>query len=77
MAKYQAAVAVKPGYDGGYYNLAYMLEKMGLPADAGAMYRKFHDIAGKYPYDSKHIVSLQQDEARERARDESTRKSGF
>lgn len=77
MAKYQAAVAVKPGYDGGYYNLAYMLEKMGLPADAGAMYRKFHDIAGKYPYDSKHIVSLQQDEARQRARDESTRKSGF
>ena len=30
MAKYQAAVAVKPAFDGGYYNEAYVLEKMGF-----------------------------------------------
>jgi tetratricopeptide (TPR) repeat protein len=77
MAKYQAAIAVKPGFDGLYYNLAYVLEKVGLPVDAGAMYQKFHEIAGRYPYDPKHIVSLQQNEARQRARDEGSRKSGF
>jgi tetratricopeptide (TPR) repeat protein len=76
LAKYQAAVAAKPGFDGGYYNLAYVLEKVGLPADAGAMYAKFHEIAGRYPYDPKHIVSLQQNQARQRARD-SAGSSGF
>jgi tetratricopeptide (TPR) repeat protein len=77
LAKYQAAVAAKPGFDGGYYNLAYVLEKVGLPADAGAMYVKFHEIAGKYPYDPKHIVSLQQNQARQRARDSGSGASGF
>ena len=77
LAKYQAAVAAKPAYDGGYYNLAYVLEKVGLPADAGAMYVKFHEIAGRYPYDPKHIVSLQQNQARQRARDSASGSSGF
>jgi tetratricopeptide (TPR) repeat protein len=77
MAKYQAAIAAQPGFDGCYYNAAYVLEKMGLPADAGLMYQKFHELAGKYPYDSKHIVSLQQDDARQRAKDQMIRQRGF
>ena len=77
LIKYQAALAVKPKYDGLYYNQAYVLEKMGLPADAGLMYQKFHEVAGRYPYDPKHIVSLQQDDARQRARDEMVKKRGF
>ena len=64
LAKYQAALALKPSNDGAYYNLAYMLEKLNLPADAGLMYQRFHELAGKYPYDPKHIVALQQEDAR-------------
>ena len=48
--------------------MAYLLEKMGLAAEAGAMYSQFHEIAGKYPYDSKHIVGLEQEYARQQAR---------
>jgi hypothetical protein len=77
LQKYQAAIAVKPKYDGLYYNQAYLLEKMGLPADAGLMYQRFHEVSGRYPYDPKHIVSLQQDDARQRARDEMVRTRGF
>lgn len=77
MQKYQAAAQVKPKYDGLYYNQAYVLEKMGLTVDAGLMYQKFHEVSGKYPYDSKHIVSLQQDDARQRAREEMVRNRGF
>jgi tetratricopeptide (TPR) repeat protein len=77
MQKYQAACQVKPKYDGLYYNQAYVLEKMGLTADAGTMYQKFHEVSGRYPYDSKHIVSLQQNDARQRARDEMVRTRGF
>jgi Tfp pilus assembly protein PilF len=77
MAKYQAAMALKPRFDGAYYNMAYVLEKMGLGAEAGIMYQKFHELAGRYPYDPKHIVSLQQDEARQRARDELKRRRGY
>lgn len=77
MAKYQAAMALKPTFDGAYYNIAYVLEKLNLPAEAGLMYQKFHEIAGRYPYDPKHIVSLQQDDARQRARQEQIRRRGY
>lgn len=76
-AKYQSAMALQPKYDGCVYNFAYLLEKMGLPADAGLKYQEFHEIAGRYPYDPKHIVSLQQQEARDRARKEQIRKRGY
>ncbi len=77
MAKFQAAMMILPKFDGAVYNMAYLLEKMNLPADAGMMYQKFHEIAGKYPYDPKHIVALQQQDARERARQEQLRKRGY
>ncbi len=77
MAKYQAAMALNPKFDGLYYNMAYLLEKLGLGAEAGVMYQKFHEIAGRYPYDPKHCVDLQQDEARQRARDELKRRRGY
>jgi tetratricopeptide (TPR) repeat protein len=76
-AKYQAAMALQPKYDGCVYNFAYLLEKMGLPADAGLKYQEFHELAGRYPYDPKHIVSLQQEEARKRARQEQIKKRGY
>jgi tetratricopeptide (TPR) repeat protein len=75
--KYQAAMALKPTFDGSYYNIAYVLEKMNLQAEAGLMYQKFHEISGHYPYDPKHIVSLQQEEARERARTELKKRRGY
>lgn len=77
MAKYQAGQMILPKYDGAVYNVAYLLEKMNLPADAGLTYQKFHELAGKYPYDPKHIVALQQEDARERARQEQLRKRGY
>jgi tetratricopeptide (TPR) repeat protein len=77
MAKYQAATMILPKFDGAVYNMAYLLEKLNLPAEAGLMYQKFHELAGKYPYDPKHIVALQQEDARERARQEQIRKRGY
>ncbi len=77
MAKYQAAAMILPKFDGALYNMAYLLEKMNLPAEAGLMYQKFHELSGRYPYDPKHIVSLQQEDARERARQELIRKRGY
>jgi tetratricopeptide (TPR) repeat protein len=77
IAKYQAAMALKPSFEGAYYNMAYVLEKANLPSDAGAMYQKFHELAGRYPYDPKHIVSLQQEDVRERARQEQIKKRGY
>jgi tetratricopeptide (TPR) repeat protein len=77
MAKYQAAMVLKPEFDGAVYNMAYVLEKANLPSDAGAMYQKFHEMAGRYPYDPKHIVSLQQEDVRERARKEQIKKRGY
>ncbi len=77
MADYKEAMALLPKFDGAYYNMAYLLEKFGLAADAGLMYQRFHEIAGKYPYDSKHIVGLQQEDARRRAREEQLRKRGY
>ncbi|MBU6452079.1 MAG: tetratricopeptide repeat protein [Cyanobacteria bacterium REEB67] len=64
---YQQALNLKPKYDGLYYNMAYILEQLDRRAEAGAWYRRFHDLAGKYPYDPKHIVSLQQEDARVKA----------
>jgi tetratricopeptide (TPR) repeat protein len=63
---YQKALDLKPKYDGLYYNMAYALELMGRGAEAGTWYKRFHEMAGKYPYDPKHIVSLQQELARKR-----------
>ncbi len=77
MSKYQEAMNIQPNFDGLYYNFAYLLEKLNLPTDAGNMYAKFHEIAGRYPYDPKHIVQLQQEEARQRMRDEQKRKRGY
>ncbi|HNA72673.1 MAG TPA: tetratricopeptide repeat protein, partial [Candidatus Obscuribacter sp.] len=73
--KYQAALDLKPKYDGLYYNMAYLLEKLNMRSEAGRWYKRFHELAGKYPYDPKHIVSLQQEEARERARSAASRKN--
>lgn len=77
MTKYQAAMQLRPKYDGLYYNFAYLLEKLNLPADAGMMYQKFHEFSGRYPYDPKHIVSLQQEDARARAKQEQLKKRGY
>ena len=74
---YQKAVELAPRYDGLYYNFGYFLEKLGRKSEAGAWYKRFHEIAGKYPYDPKHIVSLQQDLARENARNKANRKRGY
>ncbi|HEY9677309.1 MAG TPA: tetratricopeptide repeat protein [Drouetiella sp.] len=76
-AKYQAAMALQPKYDGCVYNFAYLLEKMNLGAEAGLKYQEFHEIAGRYPYDPKHIVALQQEDARKRARAEQLKKRGY
>jgi len=77
MTEYKKAAEIMPKYEGVYYNMAYMLEKLGLPADAGLMYQRFHEAAGMYPYDPKHIVALQQEDARQRARAEQIRKRGY
>ena len=65
MTDYKQAIALAPNYDGLYFNMAYLLEKMGLAADAGGMYSKFHALSGKFPYDSRHIVGLEQEYARQ------------
>jgi tetratricopeptide (TPR) repeat protein len=77
MDEYKKALPLLPKFDGIYYNMAYLLEKMGLPADAGLMYQRFHEIAGRYPYDPKHIVNLQQADARERSRQQEIRQRGY
>lgn len=77
LEKYQTALTLNPHYDGAYYNLAYTLEKTGLPAEAGMMYQRYHELAGKYPYDPKHIVALQQADARERAKQQQIQKRGY
>ena len=75
--KYQAALDLRPKYDGLYYNMAYLLEKLNMRSEAGRWYKRFHELSGKYPYDPKHIVSLQQDDARERARSDAAGKRGY
>ena len=77
MAKYQEAMTLMPEFPGAIYNFAYCLEKAHLNSDAGAMYQKFHELTGRYPYDPRHIVALQQEEARDRARGAQQRKKGY
>jgi tetratricopeptide (TPR) repeat protein len=77
LSDYKKSMALLPKFDGVYYNMASLLEKLGLPADAGLMYQRFHEIAGQYPYDPKHIVHLQQEEARQRAREQQIRQRGY
>jgi tetratricopeptide (TPR) repeat protein len=77
LEQYKKGMALLPNFDGVYYNMAYLLEKLSLPADAGLMYQRFHEIAGKYPYDPKHIVALQQEDARRRNREQEIRQRGY
>ncbi len=79
LATFQKANAIKPKFDGAYYNLAYLLEKLNLPGDAGLMYQRFHEVTptNRYPYDPKHIIDLQLDDARKRAKDELIKKRGY
>lgn len=77
IAKYQQAQALRPTFGAAYFNLGVILEKMGLASDAGMMYQKFHEIDGKYPYDPRHIVSIQQDDVRKRAREIEFKKRGY
>lgn len=76
---YKKAIALEPDYDGLYYNMGYVLEKMNLPIEAGREYQHFHDLAGKYPYDPKHIVNLRLMDERRKAREDYNKKyqSGF
>lgn len=61
---YQKTIEIDPSFDGLYYNMGFLLEKMQLPTEAGRMYKKYHDLAGKYPYDPKHVVQLQLEDVR-------------
>ncbi len=74
---YNKVIALKPDYDGLYYNKAYILEKLNLLAESGLEYQKFHELAHKYPYDPKHIVGLQQEDARLRARAQQIKERGY
>lgn len=76
-ASNQKAVTVCPQFDGAYYNFGYLLEKMGLPAEAGQMYDRFHKISGKYPYDPQHVIKLQQDMIRQQKIEENRRTRGY
>lgn len=77
VATNQKAIELHPHFDGAYYNLGYLLEKMNLPTDAGTMYAKFHDISGKYPYDPQHVIKLQQDLIRQKKIEEDRRSRGY
>ncbi|MCW5823231.1 MAG: tetratricopeptide repeat protein [Cyanobacteria bacterium TGS_CYA1] len=63
-ASYQKAIEYAPDFPGLYYNMGFLLEKMQLPTEAGRMYKKYHDLAGRYPYDPKHVVELQLEDVR-------------
>lgn len=77
VATNQKATQICPGFDGAYYNLAYLLEKLELPAEAGMMYKKYHDLSGKYPYDPQHIIDLQQDLLRQQKLQENMKRRGY
>jgi tetratricopeptide (TPR) repeat protein len=77
VASNQKAIAACPQFDGAYYNLGYLLEKMNLPTDAGMMYSKFHQVAGKYPYDPQHVIKLQQDLIRQQKIEENRKNRGY
>ncbi len=63
-ASYQKAIEMAPDFPGLYYNMGFLLEKMQLATEAGRMYKKYHDLAGRYPYDPKHVVELQLEDVR-------------
>ena len=77
LTKYQQASELRPQFGGALFNLGVILEKMGLAADAGLMYQRFHELDGKYPYDPRHIVNIQQGEVRRRAREFEIKKRGY
>ncbi|MBA3992398.1 MAG: hypothetical protein C0469_02655 [Cyanobacteria bacterium DS2.3.42] len=77
MTKYQQAQLLRPQFGAALFNLGVILEKMGLASDAGMMYQRFHEIDGKYPYDPRHIVSIQQDNVRQREREIQLKKRGY
>ncbi|MCC7530207.1 MAG: tetratricopeptide repeat protein [Candidatus Melainabacteria bacterium] len=77
LTKYQQAQLLRPQFGAAFFNLGVILEKMGLASDAGMMYQRFHEIDGKYPYDPRHIVSIQQDNVRQRERELQFKKRGY
>ena len=77
MTKYQQAQLLRPEFGAAFFNLGVILEKMGLASDAGMMYQRFHELDGKYPYDPRHIVSIQQDNVRQREREIQLKKRGY
>ncbi len=76
-ASNQKAITIDPQFDGAFYNYGYLLEKMNLPTDAGMMYKRFHDVSGKYPYDPQHVIKLQQDLIRQQKIEENKRTRGY
>lgn len=77
IASAQKALIKDPNYDGAIYNLAYLLEKANLPDDAARMYSDFRAKANAYPYDSQHIVELQQNIIRQQKVEQGVRKRGY
>jgi O-antigen biosynthesis protein len=77
VASNQKAIAANPEFDGAYYNLGFLLEKMNLPTEAGVQYDKFRQIAGKYPYDPRHVVELQQEMIRRQKIEENAKTRGY
>lgn len=77
VATNQKVTVFAPDFDGAFYNLGFLLEKMNLPTDAGAQYDKFRQIAGKYPYDPRHIVDLQQEMIRRQKIEENRKTRGY
>lgn len=73
----QKALELNPTYDGAVYNLAYLLEKAGLPDEAARMYQKYRGMADSYPYDPQHITDLQQNIIREQKKEQPIRRHGF
>lgn len=71
LKNFDKAILIEPNYAGLYYNMGYVLERVHLPVEAGRMYKKFHDIDGKYPYDPKHINQLQLEDVRQQMRNSS------
>ncbi|MBY0357116.1 MAG: tetratricopeptide repeat protein [Candidatus Obscuribacterales bacterium] len=77
LATNRKAMEAHPAFDGAYYNMAYLLEKMNLPSDAGVLYDRFRAIAGKYPYDPQHVIELQQDLIRQQKIEQAKRSRGY
>lgn len=69
---FEKALQIEPSFAGLYYNMGYVLERVHLPVEAGRMYRKFHEIDGKYPYDPKHINQLQLEDVRQQMRNKNS-----